>query len=84
MLFRSPICETGDIMANDREMPKIEKGDVVAFLDVGGYGFSMSSQYNGRPRCAELLVNNGEVDIIRKAETYSDLLANQEVPSRFL
>lgn len=79
-----PICETGDIMASDRELPKIEKGDVIAFLDVGGYGFSMSSQYNGRPRCSELLVNKGEVDIIREAETYSDLLANQEVPSRFL
>ncbi|ADI74453.1 diaminopimelate decarboxylase [Methanohalobium evestigatum Z-7303] len=79
-----PICETGDIMATDRELPEIEKGDVIAFLDVGGYGFSMSSQYNGRPRCAELLVNKGDVDIIRKAETYADLLANQEVPPRFL
>ncbi len=79
-----PICETGDILAHDRELPHVEKNDVIAVLDAGAYGFSMSSQYNGRPRCAEVLVNDGEVDVIRKAETYDDLLANQLVPARFL
>ncbi|MBN1134679.1 MAG: diaminopimelate decarboxylase [Methanosarcinaceae archaeon] len=79
-----PICETGDILANDRELPQIEKGDIVALLDAGAYGFSMSSQYNGRTRCAEVLVQKGDVDVIRKAETYDDLLSNQVIPARFL
>jgi diaminopimelate decarboxylase len=79
-----PICETGDILANDRELPAVEKGDIVAILDSGAYGFSMSSQYNGRPRCPELLVNDGHVDVIRKGEKFDDLMANQLVPGRFL
>ena len=79
-----PICETGDILARDRELPQIEKGDIVALLDAGAYGFSMSSQYNGRTRCAEVLVQKGDVDVIRKAETYDDLLSNQVIPARFL
>ncbi|AEH60553.1 diaminopimelate decarboxylase [Methanosalsum zhilinae DSM 4017] len=79
-----PICESGDILAHDRELPRIEKGDIIAFFDAGAYGFSMSSQYNGRTRCAELLINDGMIDVIRKAESYDDLLANQLVPSRFL
>ncbi len=79
-----PICESGDILAHDRELPRIEKGDIIAFFDTGAYGFSMSSQYNGRTRCAELLINDGMIDVIRKAESYDDLLANQLVPSRFL
>lgn len=79
-----PICETGDILAHDRELPEVEKGDIIAVLDAGAYGFSMSSQYNGRPRCPELLVSDGLVDVIRKGESYDDLLANQLVPVRFL
>ncbi|MBU2617528.1 MAG: diaminopimelate decarboxylase [Euryarchaeota archaeon] len=78
-----PICEAGDVLARDRFLPKIEKGDLIAILDVGAYGFSMSSQYNGRPRCAELLVCEGKVDVIRKGESYDDLLASQILPSRF-
>ncbi|MBE0523034.1 MAG: diaminopimelate decarboxylase [Methanosarcinales archaeon] len=79
-----PICETGDILANDRELPAVEKDDIIAVLDSGAYGFSMSSQYNGRPRCPELLVNDGKVDVIRKGENFDDLMANQLVPDRFL
>jgi len=79
-----PICETGDILAHDRELPEIEKGDTIALLDAGAYGFSMSSNYNGRTRCAEVLVSNGEVDVTRKRETYDHLLVNQVVPARFL
>jgi len=79
-----PICETGDIIASDRELPVVVKDDIIAILDVGAYGFSMSSQYNGRPRCTELLVNNGQVDVIRKGEHFDDLMMNQVVPSRFL
>ncbi len=76
-----PICETGDILAHDRELPVIEKGDLIALLDAGAYGFSMSSQYNGRPRCAEVLVKDGEADVVRSAEDVEDLMAKQRLPN---
>lgn len=79
-----PICETGDIFAKDRLLPYIEKGDLIALLDTGAYGFSMSSQYNGRPRCAEVLVKEGEVDLIRSREDYVDLMARQRLPARLM
>jgi len=79
-----PICETGDIFAKDRELPQVEKGDLIALLDAGAYGFSMSSQYNGRPRCAEILVKEGEADVIRSAEDVGDLLAKQKLPARLM
>ncbi len=79
-----PICETGDILAHDRELPHIEKGDLIALLDAGAYGFSMSSQYNGRPRCAEILVKNGETDVIRGREDIEELFAKQRLPSRLM
>jgi diaminopimelate decarboxylase len=76
------ICESGDILARDRKLPKIEKDDTIAFLDTGAYGIVMSSQYNSRPRCAEVLVSNGSYELIRKRETFEDLLARQKVPGR--
>lgn len=79
-----PICETGDIFAKDRELSHVEKGDLIALLDAGAYGFSMSSQYNGRPRCAEVLVKDGEADIIRSAEDVGDLIAKQKLPARLM
>ncbi len=79
-----PICETGDVFAKDRELPGIGKGDLIALLDAGAYGFSMSSQYNGRPRCAEVLVKDGASDIIRSAEDVGDLLAKQKLPARLM
>ncbi len=75
-----PICETGDILAKDRKLPEIEKGDLIAILDAGAYGFSMSSQYNGRPRCAEVLVKNGEAEVIRSREDVEELMAKQRLP----
>ncbi len=79
-----PICESGDILARDRRLPRIEKGDLIAVLDTGAYGFAMSSQYNGRTRAAEVLVHQGQVDIIRTRESYGDLLLGQNVPPRLL
>lgn len=78
------VCESGDIMAKDRILPKVERGDLVAILDTGAYGFSMSSQYNGRPRCAEVLVCNGKADLIRSRESIEDLIRNQKIPARFI
>ena len=79
-----PICESGDIIARDRKLPLIEPGDVIAVFDVGAYGFSMSSQYNGRCRCTEIMVSDGSVDVIREQEHYGDLIAKQKIPARLL
>ena len=75
-----PICETGDVLAYDRMLPEVRRGDYVAILDTGAYGFSMSSQYNGRRRCAEVLVDNGRWWIIRERESYADLVGRQIIP----
>lgn len=69
------ICESGDILCKERQLPKIEKGDLVAVLDTGAYGYSMCSTYNSRPRPAEVLITSGgEVKCIRKRETIEDLM----------
>ncbi|HYC19572.1 MAG TPA: diaminopimelate decarboxylase [Candidatus Bathyarchaeia archaeon] len=79
-----PICESGDILARERRLPHVEKGDLIAILDTGAYGFAMSSQYNGRARAGEVLVSAGEAEIIRRRETYDDLLIGQRIPPRLL
>ncbi len=79
-----PICETGDVLAKDRQLPKLERGDVLAFLDAGAYGFSMASQYNGRPRPVEVLVSGSEAEVTRRAEDPSALLAGQRIPARLM
>jgi diaminopimelate decarboxylase len=69
-----PVCETGDFFARDRELPEVLEGDLVAILDAGAYGFSLSSNYNSRPRPAEVLVEGYKSKLIRRRETISDLL----------
>jgi len=73
------ICESGDVLARDRRLPEIAEGDLLAVLNAGAYGFSMSSQYNSRPRAAEVLVRNGGYELIRERETLEDLLARQRI-----
>ncbi|MDO4343834.1 MAG: diaminopimelate decarboxylase [Eubacteriales bacterium] len=69
------ICESGDILAKDRVLPEIFKGDVLGILDAGAYGFTMASNYNNRLRPAEVLIReNGEVVLIRERETLDDLM----------
>lgn len=63
---------------------EIEEGDILAILNAGAYGFSMSSQYNSRPKTAEVLVTDGESEVIRERETFADVLAKQNVPVRLL
>ncbi len=75
-----PICESGDILGKDRELPELREGDFLAILDAGAYGYTMSSNYNSRPRPAEILINNGISYKIREAETYDDLLKCQIIP----
>lgn len=77
-----PICETGDCIAHDRILPDPHEGDIVAIYCAGAYGFSMSSNYNSRPLCKEVLVNNGRSELIRESETIEDLWAHQIVPER--
>jgi diaminopimelate decarboxylase len=74
-----PVCETGDVLARDRRLPKVEEGDLLAVLNAGAYGYSMSSQYNARPRAAEVLVKNGKCAPIRERETLDDLMSGQRV-----
>ena len=74
-----PICESGDALAKDRELPVVEEGDLLAVLNAGAYGFSMSSQYNGRPRAAEVLIRQGKSVVIREREPLDNLTANQRM-----
>ncbi len=70
------ICESGDILATDRMLPKPKYGDLIGIMDAGAYGFAMSTSYNQRPRCAEVLIkSSGEVQQIRRKETFEDLIA---------
>jgi len=78
------VCESGDLFARDRSLPEILEGDVLAIMNTGAYSFSMASQYNSRPRPAEVLVHNGKLDVIRERETFADLLSKQNVPVRLL
>jgi diaminopimelate decarboxylase len=78
------ICESGDLFARERPLPSVKEGDVLAIMNAGAYSFSMSSQYNSRPKPAELLVKDGEVDIIRERETFADLFSKQNLPVRLL
>lgn len=75
-----PICESGDILGEDRDLTELSEGDFLAILDTGAYGYTMSSCYNSRPRPAEILIFKGKSYLIREAETYEDLLKDQKIP----
>lgn len=70
-----PICESGDYLGKNIELPPLKESDVLAILSSGAYGFSMSSNYNTRPRCAEVAISQGKIKLIRKRETFEDLIA---------
>jgi diaminopimelate decarboxylase len=69
-----PICEGTDYFAKNRAIPTVERGDLLAVFSVGAYGFTMASNYNARPMCAEVLVDGDQFRIIRKRQTYEDLI----------
>ena len=69
-----PICETGDFFARDRDLPIMQKGDLLAVLDTGAYGMVLASNYNSRPRAAEVLVDGKSAKVIRRRETFADLV----------
>ena len=72
-----PICETGDFLARDRSMANVTSGDYLAVCTAGAYGFVLSSNYNSRPRAPEILVEGGAWRVIRKRETYEDLVRGE-------
>lgn len=73
-----PVCESGDFLAHDRTLPNVFPGDLLAVCTAGAYGFVQSSTYNSRPRAAEVMVENGAIRIVRKRETYEDLIRGEE------
>jgi diaminopimelate decarboxylase len=74
-----PICESGDFLAQDRELPDVKEGDLVAALSAGAYGFSMSSNYNSRPRAAEVMVDGSRATPIRQRETWEDIVRGESL-----
>ena len=74
-----PICESGDVLAKNHELPLAAEGDILAILNAGAYGFSMSSQYNSRPRAAEVMICQGKPVLVREREQFQDLLTNQRM-----
>jgi diaminopimelate decarboxylase len=75
-----PICESGDFLAKDRELPGMRQGALLAVMSAGAYGYSMSSNYNSRPRAAEIIVKGNDYHIIRERETYEDLVRGEKMP----
>ncbi len=72
-----PVCESGDFFAQNRELPRLQAGDRLALLSAGAYGFVMASNYNSRPLPAEILVSGEEARVVRKRQTYEDLIAGE-------
>jgi len=75
-----PVCESGDFLAKDRELPSVAPGDLLAVMSAGAYGFVMSSNYNARPRVPEVLVRGSEIHVVRRRETYEDLVRGETIP----
>jgi diaminopimelate decarboxylase len=74
-----PVCETGDFFARDRNLPSVNEGDLLALMDAGAYGMSLSSNYNSRGRAAEVLVDGKRARLIRRRETMQDLWSCEDV-----
>lgn len=74
-----PICETGDFLARERPMPDLNRGSLLAVMSAGAYGFTMSSNYNSRPRVSEVMVKEDHFKLIRKRETYASLLQGETI-----
>lgn len=76
-----PICESGDFLARDRELAELESGELLAVAAAGAYGFAMASNYNTRPRAAEVLVKGNTYAVIRQRETVESLVAGESIPA---
>ena len=76
-----PVCESGDFLAKDRELPVVEPGDLLAVMSAGAYGFVMASNYNTRPRPPEVLVDGAQCYVVRQRETFDDLIRGESIPA---
>jgi len=76
-----PICESGDFLAQERKMPPVDAGELLAVMGAGAYGFTMSSNYNSRPRPAEVMARGNKSYIVRDREEYKDLIKGERVPN---
>jgi diaminopimelate decarboxylase len=74
-----PVCESGDFFARERDLPALDSGDLIAVMSAGAYGFVMASNYNSRPRAAEVLVNGAETHLIRDRDTFEDIIRNEKI-----
>jgi diaminopimelate decarboxylase len=77
-----PVCESGDFFARDRKVQDFKPGDYIAVMSAGAYGFTMSSNYNSRPRVPEVLVDGNNYFVIRRRESYDDLIKNEMIPEQ--
>ena len=75
-----PICESGDFLGKDRLLPAVEKGELLAVMGAGAYGFVMSSNYNSRPRGAEVMVIGKKFYLVRRPEEAKDLVRGESIP----
>jgi diaminopimelate decarboxylase len=75
-----PVCESGDFLAQDRPLPPVTNGDLLAVMSAGAYGFVMASNYNARPRPAIVMVDGDRFDVVRRRETIDDLLRGESIP----
>ncbi len=75
-----PICESGDFLAKDRELPEVKPGELLAVMSAGAYAFTMASNYNARPRVPEVMVRDREIHVIRTRESYADLVKGEAIP----
>jgi len=73
-----PVCETTDYLARERSLPQVQRAEILAVKDAGAYGFTLSSNYNSRPRAAEVLVDSHSYQIVRKRESYEDLIRGEK------
>jgi len=74
-----PVCESGDFFARERDLPALDSGDLIAVMSAGAYGFVMASNYNSRPRAAEVLVNGAEAHVIRDRDNFEDIIRNEKI-----
>lgn len=75
-----PICESGDFFAKDRMLPKLNKNDLISIMSCGAYGYVMSSNYNVRPKSPEIMINGNKFEIIKRRETFKDLIKGESIP----
>ncbi|MCF8068513.1 MAG: diaminopimelate decarboxylase [Desulfobacterales bacterium] len=76
-----PICESGDFLATDRKMPDVKQGELIALMSAGAYGYTMASNYCSRLKPAEIMVKGNQFHVIRKRQSYDDLVAGESIPS---